>query len=109
MPEENMPVKTQDPDVEANKLVAALSYVSILFLVPLLLKKDSKFAQFHAKQGLVLFIVEIVVMFIAWIPMIGWLVGLATLALAIYAIYQTWLGNWWKIPYIYDWSQKFNI
>jgi hypothetical protein len=39
-----------DPkDVADNKLVAALSYIWILFLIPLLAKRDSKFCQFHAK------------------------------------------------------------
>ena len=108
MPEEIKSPGT-DPDVEANKTIAALSYISILFLVPLLGKKDSKFAQFHAKQGLVVFIIELVVMFVAWMPVIGWLLGLATLALAIVAILKTLQGEWWKIPYIYDFSQKFNL
>ena len=58
MPEE-IKSSGSDPDVEANKTVAALSYISILFLVPLLGKRDSKFAQFHAKQGLILFTTRI--------------------------------------------------
>lgn len=49
-----------DKDIEANKTLAALSYAWILCLVPLLGRRDSKFAQFHAKQGLVLFIIEII-------------------------------------------------
>jgi uncharacterized membrane protein len=108
MPEENKP-KSTDPDVEANKTVAALSYISILFLVPLLAKRNSKFAQFHAKQGLVLFVIEVIAMFFVWLPFIGWLLGLALLALAIVAILKTLSGEWWKIPYIYDWSKKFNL
>ena len=34
--------------------IAILSYLSILFLFPLLMAKDDEFAQYHAKQGLVL-------------------------------------------------------
>ena len=45
---ENIPMG--DPkDVEENKLIAAVGYLGILFLIPLLAKKDSPFAQFHAK------------------------------------------------------------
>ena len=44
---------------ENDKYVAAISYLWILCFVPLFLKKKSKFAQHHAKQGLVLFIAEI--------------------------------------------------
>ena len=104
MADENAP-KINDPDIEANKTVAALSYISILFLVPLLAKKDSKFSQFHAKQGLILFIIE----FLVWIPFIGWLIGLALFVLAIVAILKTLQGESWQIPYIYDWSKKFNL
>ncbi|EKD47008.1 MAG: hypothetical protein ACD_66C00259G0004, partial [uncultured bacterium] len=43
-------------DIEDNKVLAALSYIFILCFVPLLLARDSKFAQYHAKQGLVLFV-----------------------------------------------------
>ena len=106
---EEIKFSTPDPDVEANKTVAALSYISILFIVPLLGKKDSKFAQFHAKQGLVMFIVELIAMLVFWIPVIGWLIGLAALVLAIAAILKTLQGEWWQIPYIYDWSKKFNL
>src|SRR3989339_630004 len=58
MPKEKKSTKIVDikeQDVEENKTVAALSYAWILCLVPLLGKRNSKFAQFHAKQGLVLF------------------------------------------------------
>lgn len=45
----------QNPSSEAEKssekyLTAILSYLGILFLVLLLLRKDNPFAQFHAKQ-----------------------------------------------------------
>lgn len=48
-----------DPqDVQQNKLMAILAYLGILVLVPIFTAKESKFAQFHANQGLVLFICE---------------------------------------------------
>ena len=37
------------------KAVAALGYLPILFFVPIKLRKDSMFAQFHGRQGAVLF------------------------------------------------------
>lgn len=51
-----------DPmDVARNKSMAVLSYIGLLFLIPLLAAKESPFAQFHAKQGVTLFILEIAV------------------------------------------------
>jgi len=63
-------------DVEENKVIAAISYLGILCLVPLLLKKDSQYAQFHGKQGLVLLIAWVVFGAVMMIPILGWLVGL---------------------------------
>ena len=49
-----------DPqDINANKGISVLSYLGILVLIPLLTKKDSKFAQFHARQGVTLLAVDI--------------------------------------------------
>lgn len=59
-------------DIEENKAITFLSYLGVLALVPLLAKKDSKFAQFHAKQGTVLFVGWFVVSYVAGIiPFIG--------------------------------------
>ena len=46
-------------DIEGNKLMAVLSYLGILVLVPILAAKDSPFAKFHATQGLNLLIVSV--------------------------------------------------
>jgi uncharacterized membrane protein len=46
-----------DPkDIEQNKVMAVLSYFGILVLIPLLAAKESRFARFHAGQGLNLLI-----------------------------------------------------
>lgn len=46
-------------DVNDNKLLAVLSYISILVLIPIFVAPNSKYARFHANQGLVLFILEV--------------------------------------------------
>ena len=74
-------------DAEQNKGMAAIAYIGILFLIPLLAKKDSEFAQYHAKQGLVLFIVDIIASFLSWIPVIGWALPIAAFVLFIIALY----------------------
>lgn len=47
-------------DIDKNKLMAILAYLSWLVLIPLFGAKESKFARFHVNQGLVLAITEIV-------------------------------------------------
>jgi uncharacterized membrane protein len=53
-------VLTGEADVEANKVFAILAYLGILFVVPLIVARQSKFAMYHANQGLLLFIVGFV-------------------------------------------------
>jgi uncharacterized membrane protein len=96
-------------DIDDNKVIAALSYVWILFLVPLLAKKESKFCQEHAKQGLVLFITWIVGSFVFWFPLIGWLLGLALLVMNIIALIKALSGEFWEIPVIGPLRKKFNL
>lgn len=50
---------TTQQDIDDNKALAIIGYFGLLFLVPLLAGKTSKFAQFHANQSLVLFITQI--------------------------------------------------
>lgn len=101
--------KTQDKDIEENKLVAAFGYVWILCLVPLFAKKDSKFAQFHGKQGLILFIVEIVGMLVFWIPVVGWILAIIVIVLAVLGIVQALQGRYWEMPVIGPWAKKINL
>ncbi len=52
-------VKDEKQDIQDNKVLAILAYLGILVLVPIFAGKDSKFAKFHANQGLVNLIVAI--------------------------------------------------
>ncbi len=50
-----------DPeDADKNKIFGILAYIGILCLVPILAAKDSPYAKYHANQGLVLFILEVI-------------------------------------------------
>ncbi|MEK7167541.1 MAG: DUF4870 domain-containing protein [Patescibacteria group bacterium] len=99
-----------DPkDIEENKAVAALSYLWILCLVPLLVKRDSPFAQAHAKQGLALFIIEIIGSLIFWIPLIGWLLWLIVAIVSLIALVKTLQGGYWEIPGIKAILEKINL
>lgn len=49
-----------DPqDIANNKVMAVLSYLGILVLIPWFAAPQSRFARFHAKQGVTLFLVDI--------------------------------------------------
>ncbi len=44
-------------DISANRVMAILAYISLLFLVPIFAAPNSKFARFHANQGILIFAV----------------------------------------------------
>ena len=90
-------------DIENNKVVSLLSYIWILFLVPLLAAKNSKFARFHANQGLVLFICSVVLGILAAIPIVKYvamLLEVVALVLAIIGIVNVLNGKAKELPII---------
>ena len=47
-------------DVSEGAFLAAIGYFGVLCLIPLLLQPNNKYSRYHAKQGLVLFVAEVV-------------------------------------------------
>ena len=85
-----------DKDVQDNKIMAALSYIWIVSVLMLLMKKDSPFVQQHARQGFVLFVASVI---FTGIPILWWL----NIVVAIYALFGIWKaaqGEAWKAPFI---------
>lgn len=98
-----------DPqDIENNKVISLFSYIGILFLIPLLAAKDSRYARFHANQGIILFIfaiiVNIVIAILGLIPVvgliIGWVLSIAELVLLIIGIVNAVTGKAKELPLI---------
>lgn len=105
-----------DPaDVEKNKAMGVLAYLSWLVLIPIFAAKDSRFARFHANQGLVLLIASAIFGVARWILSeillaISWrlyfvtiiisLFGLVFLALAIIGIVNAATGKAKELPVI---------
>jgi len=60
-PESSSPVDPGSGEVSANRsLMIVLSYLWILFLIPLLMEKGDREVQWHAKHGAVLTVLEII-------------------------------------------------
>lgn len=109
-----------------DKIFAALGYISILFVVPLILKHDVEEVYFHAKQGMVLFLAEVVVWFVlfmlesfivallprmdfsitAWLGAIAWIVFVT---LSIVGIYHALRGRKWMMPILGKIAQSVEI
>lgn len=94
--EKRMPVHVPD-DVAQNRDIAALGYVWILSVVVFFSKRHSPFVQFHAKQGMVLFVLSILV----WlIPFVGKLLELIVLALCVLGFLSAAQGQWKDLPLV---------
>ena len=96
-------------DLDKNKVYGVLAY--IIFFIPMLVAKDSKFAMYHANQGLILFLAALIVNVAgSIIPFIGWFIilplgDLAILGLVIMGIIKAANGQMAPLPLI----GKFNI
>lgn len=99
-------LKSSKKDVDEFKLHAILAYFGLLVLVPILSAKDSKFAQFHANQGLILLIVSIGVYTVgSFLPFIGWFIilpigGIFCFVLAVMGIINAANGEMKELPII---------
>jgi len=101
-----------DPqDIQNNKVMGILAYLSWLVLIPIFAAKDSKFARFHVNQGLVLAIAELILgvisAILSGIPVIGviisivcWLGNIGCFVLAILGIINAANGKAKELPLI---------
>lgn len=104
-------------DIEGNKLMAVLSYIGILVLVPILAAKDSPFAKYHASQGLNLLIVDVAWCIVSGIvslifgligvtflsvlwTIVTWLVGIALFLMMVIGIINAAQGRAKELPFI---------
>jgi len=85
----------QDKDVEENKVLAAISYLWIISLIILLVKKESAFAKFHAKQGLILWIASTILWIIPWV---GWALNIVVFVFIVIGFTKAISGKWWNVP-----------
>ena len=83
-------------DIDANRKLTVLSYISFLAVVPLIAASESKYARFHATQGLLLAAVEALCALILRIPdslpLIGWIFVLIRWILNIVFVYLSLFG-----------------
>lgn len=90
-----------------------ISYLGILCLIPLLLKSKDKFVQHHAKQGLVLFIFEIILIVVGFLPLLGWLLGflgwIFAVLMSIMGIINALAGKLWQMPILGKYKSKIDL
>jgi uncharacterized membrane protein len=89
-----------------DRLLALLSYLSILFLIPMLLKDKNSWIHKHGKQGFIFFLGTLLV----WIPLLGWIWGLYLIVVWVIVVIKVLAGTpYWKIPIVGDIAEKLDI
>ena len=94
------------------KILAALSYIPVIFLIPLLGFVNDDFIQFHGKQGLALFLVWFVFWAFGLVPILGLIVPfgyLALLVVAVIGIASVFFGRRWVVPFVGKYAEKFRL
>ncbi len=113
--EESMPSSSSET-IEQSKdtrILAAIGYLWILCLLPLLGKRESGFAQHHGKQGLVLTIASFIIWLVAWVPVVGWLIGffgtIGLLILTVTGIQNAMQGKYWEMPVLGKYARQIKL
>jgi len=105
-----MAEELKNPEIEEGKFFAVISYISFLCILALLLKKENKFAIHHAKQGLVLFVLESAGFILSIIPILGWLIGwlgfIVFFLFSIWGMLKAFGGNYSRLPVIAEIADK---
>jgi uncharacterized membrane protein len=106
-------LKFTEEEIKSGAPFAALSYVFFLWILTFILKKENRFAHFHAKQGIAIFIGEMVFGFLALLPLVGkifYVIGLLVfLCFSLYGIYYALTGKVVRMPVISDIADKFVV
>ncbi|HTZ11288.1 MAG TPA: hypothetical protein VMD04_02770 [Candidatus Margulisiibacteriota bacterium] len=97
---------SSEKEIQEGKFFAVISYISFLCIISLVLKRDNKFAVYHGKQGLVLFVAEVIGFILSIMPFLGWLIAvfgsLIFLILSLWGIAQSLSGKFSRIPLLSD-------
>jgi uncharacterized membrane protein len=100
----------QEDEIKQGKFFAVIAYWIFLCVLSLLLKKDNKFALYHGKQGLVLFIFLAAGFMFNILPLLGQyayrLILLVYLVLSLWGMVQALRGKYARIPLVSRIAEK---
>jgi len=118
VPPQAAPADDTQKDINDNKVMAILSYFSLLVLIPWFAAPNSKFARFHARQGMKLLVVWVASWILSfllsfikvrgvyglysytpgWVHTINWLISLAITVFAVLGIVKAAQGKFEAPP-----------
>ena len=93
-------VRSDSGSEGTGRILGALSYLSILFILPRIFTPDDYFARYHARQGLKLFIFGILANVVGSLTGFGWILLLARLYFIYKGMSNALNGREEPLPYI---------
>jgi len=100
----------KDSEVLEGKIFAVLAYLSILCIIPLIMKKENDFVLFHGKQGLVIFVGEVAIfissIIFPWLFKAGMFILFVLSFLGIIAVLK---GQYLKLPIVTEIAEKITL
>ena len=109
---QNTGEKIKDDDSfksEEGRMAAILSYIPVLCFIPLLNMKDNKEARFHARQGVLLFLVELIAVIFLIDGISNFVfkaILIVAITLSVVGIIFSLQGKSYKLPVIGDLADK---
>ncbi len=94
---------------EEGRMAAILSYIPLLCFIPLLNMKDNREARFHARQGVILFLIELVAVLFLVDGISDFIfkgILILAIALSVAGIYFALQGRSYRLPVIGDLADR---
>ncbi|MDQ6991946.1 MAG: hypothetical protein Q9M31_00590 [Mariprofundus sp.] len=92
------------------RILALMSYLGVLCIVPLLMNRDDHYVNFHARQGLILWVWSVLAFLALHLPFLGkWFSSMSLMMVLVFSaigIVSVLLRKAWRIPFIYSLSTK---
>jgi uncharacterized membrane protein len=112
-PDPQNPNQPQTQVSEEDRIAGAFCYAYILVLIPLFLKRNSDFVQFHAWQGLVLsigtWVVNVLFGSVFWqmgVPFVMVMINMGVVFVFVLSAFSAYSGKRTKLPVVNDLSQR---
>ncbi len=108
-------------NAQKNTSIAAMGYIFVFWVFPLIKSKNSKFCSFHGRQGFVLFLFEMMIAvfigILSKIPVLGDgmmmiftpLALLFFLTVSLVGIWHAFKGERWDMPIISEFTKRLDF
>lgn len=96
-------------DFRKDALLAVLSYIHILAIVPLLFGRRNEFVHYHAKQGFFLLIIWVLAGFALYLPFLPWVFFVLIFVDILFGLIHVALGKTRPMPLMGKLAERMSV